>query len=126
MAGKKWVFLFDEVNAAEKYMGGDWDKVQGAPGRQRCQSGGYDPHRAAGSALLYRHHRSVQCLPGRRGTSSRPGCGTRCLIALKASGGTFREKIWRSDQSPPGFLPFRRKILHAGHDGYRPQHWSER
>jgi pyruvate,orthophosphate dikinase len=32
MAGKKWVFLFDEVNAAEKYMGGDWDKVRGLLG----------------------------------------------------------------------------------------------
>jgi pyruvate,orthophosphate dikinase len=32
MAGKKWVFLFNEVNAAEKYVGGDWDKVRGLLG----------------------------------------------------------------------------------------------
>ena len=32
MAGKKWVFLFDEVTAAEQYVGGDWDKVRGLLG----------------------------------------------------------------------------------------------
>ena len=32
MAGKKWVFLFDEVSAAEQYVGGDWDKVRGLLG----------------------------------------------------------------------------------------------
>ena len=32
MAGKKWVFLFDEVEQAEKYVGGDWDKVRGLLG----------------------------------------------------------------------------------------------
>lgn len=32
MAEKKWVFLFDEVIQAEKYVGGDWDKVRGLLG----------------------------------------------------------------------------------------------
>ncbi len=32
MAAKKWVFLFDEVAEAEKYVGGDWDKVRGLMG----------------------------------------------------------------------------------------------
>jgi pyruvate,orthophosphate dikinase len=32
MAGKKWVFLFDEVRQAEEYVGGDWDKVRGLLG----------------------------------------------------------------------------------------------
>jgi pyruvate,orthophosphate dikinase len=32
MAEKKWVFLFNEVDAAEKYVGGDWDKVRGLLG----------------------------------------------------------------------------------------------
>lgn len=32
MVDKKWVFLFNEVNQAEKYAGGDWDKVRGLLG----------------------------------------------------------------------------------------------
>jgi len=32
MAAKKWVFLFKEVEQAEAYMGGDWDKVRGLLG----------------------------------------------------------------------------------------------
>jgi pyruvate,orthophosphate dikinase len=32
MASKKWVYLFDEVDLAEKYTGGDWDKVRGLLG----------------------------------------------------------------------------------------------
>ncbi len=32
MAAKKWVFLFNEVEQAEKYVKGDWDKVRGLLG----------------------------------------------------------------------------------------------
>jgi pyruvate,orthophosphate dikinase len=32
MAAKKWVFLFDEVEQAEKYVGGEWDNVRGLLG----------------------------------------------------------------------------------------------
>ncbi len=32
MASKKWVYLFDEVDQAEKYTGGDWEKVRGLLG----------------------------------------------------------------------------------------------
>ncbi|MGD0708728.1 MAG: pyruvate, phosphate dikinase [Anaerolineaceae bacterium] len=32
MAQKKWVYLFDEVEAVEKYAGGDWEKVRGLLG----------------------------------------------------------------------------------------------
>ncbi len=32
MAAKKWVFLFNEVEQAEKYVKGDWDKVRGLMG----------------------------------------------------------------------------------------------
>ncbi len=32
MVGKKWVFLFDEVELAEKYVGGDWENVRGLMG----------------------------------------------------------------------------------------------
>ena len=28
MAGKKWVYPFDEVEQAEKYVGGSWDGVR--------------------------------------------------------------------------------------------------
>ena len=28
MSGKKWVYLFDEVEQAEKYVGGNWDGVR--------------------------------------------------------------------------------------------------
>jgi len=32
MTEKKWVFLFDEVDQAEKYVGGDWENVRGLLG----------------------------------------------------------------------------------------------
>ncbi len=32
MVQKKWVYLFNEVEQAEKYCGGDWDKVRGLLG----------------------------------------------------------------------------------------------
>ncbi len=32
MAGKKWVYLFNEIKEAESYVGGDWDKVRGLLG----------------------------------------------------------------------------------------------
>jgi pyruvate, orthophosphate dikinase len=32
MAGKKWVYLFNEIEQAEKYVGNDWDKVRGLLG----------------------------------------------------------------------------------------------
>ncbi len=32
MTAKKWVYLFDEVDQAEKYTNGDWDKVRGLLG----------------------------------------------------------------------------------------------
>jgi pyruvate,orthophosphate dikinase len=28
----KWVYLFDEVEAAENYVGGDWENVRGLLG----------------------------------------------------------------------------------------------
>ena len=32
MAGKKWVYLFNEIKQAESYVGNDWDKVRGLLG----------------------------------------------------------------------------------------------
>ncbi len=32
MAAKKWVYLFNEIEKAEKYVGGDWDAVRGLLG----------------------------------------------------------------------------------------------
>ena len=29
MAEKKWVYLFNEVEQAEKYVKGDWERVRG-------------------------------------------------------------------------------------------------
>ena len=29
---KKWIFLYNEVEQAEKYVKGDWDKVRGLLG----------------------------------------------------------------------------------------------
>ena len=29
---KKWVYLLDEVDQAEEYVGGEWDKVRGLLG----------------------------------------------------------------------------------------------
>ena len=46
---KKWVYLYDELDQASAYVGGDWENVRGLLGRQRRQPGGNDPYRPAGS-----------------------------------------------------------------------------
>lgn len=39
MAEKKWVYLFSEINQAEAYVGGDWDKVRGLLGGKGANLG---------------------------------------------------------------------------------------
>ena len=48
------------------------------------------------------------------------------LAALKQVEEADRQEIRRSDQSAAGFLPLRRQVLHARHDGHRAEHRLER
>ncbi len=56
---KKWVYLYDELDQASAYVGGDWENVRGLLGRQRRQPCGNDPYRLAGSTRFHRDHGSV-------------------------------------------------------------------
>jgi hypothetical protein len=66
MSDKKWVYLFKEVDQAESYVGGDWEDVRSLLGGKGRKPGRNDPYWCSGSSRFYRHHRSLQCLPGRR------------------------------------------------------------
>ena len=56
---KKWVYLFEEVAAAEKYAG-SWEGVRCPAGRQRRWPVRYDARGRTRSAWLYGHDRSLQ------------------------------------------------------------------
>ncbi len=90
---KKWVYLFTEVEQAEKYVGGDWEDVRCAARRQGREPGRDDPHQAAGAPRLYRHDRSLQRLPGRTARSSPKACGIRswrrCTRSKRVTGKKF-------------------------------------
>ena len=125
MAGKKWVFLFDEVSAAEQYVGGDWDKVRGLLGGKGANLADMTRIGLPVPAVLHGHHGSLQRVPGRGEQVPRRNVGPD-VDRTQKGGGTFGQEIWRSQQPAPGFLPVRRQILHAWHDGYGPQHRPER
>ena len=122
-AVKKWVYLFEEVGKAEKY-----HRLVGrrpVPARwQGFRTGRYDACRRSGSSWIHGHHGSVQRIPQSReipqgSMGAATGCDENCRKAV-------RQEIWRSVQSAAGFLPFRRKVLHAGHDEYNPEYRPER
>jgi pyruvate,orthophosphate dikinase len=77
MSEKKWVYLFSEVEEAEKYVGGDWDAV-------RALLGG----KGAGLADMTRAR--VPVPPGFTVT-------TEACIAYLASGQKFPEGMWEQE-----------------------------
>ena len=62
----KWVYLFEEVEDAEKYAGGDWDKVRGLLGGKGANLADMTRAGVPVPPRFHRHHRSLQCLHGRR------------------------------------------------------------
>jgi pyruvate,orthophosphate dikinase len=71
---KKWVYLFDEVEQAEKYVGGDWEKVRGLLGGK-------------GANLAEMTRLQVPVPPGFTIT-------TEACNAYLAAGETFPENMW--------------------------------
>ncbi len=114
---KKWVYNFHEVDQAEAYVGGDWDKVRGLLGGK-------------GANLAEMTRIGVPVPPGFTVTTE--GCN-----AYLAAGNKFPEGMWDqmmaalkdvekasgkkfgdANQSSSGFLPVWREILDAGYDGH--------
>ncbi len=77
MSQKKWVYLFDEVEAAEKYVGGSWDGVRALLGGK-------------GSGLADMTRASVPVPPGFTVT-------TEACNAYLASGEKFPEGMWEQE-----------------------------
>jgi pyruvate,orthophosphate dikinase len=71
---KKWVYLFEEVDEAEKYVGGDWEAVRGLLGGK-------------GANLAEMERIGVPVPPGFTIT-------TEACNAYLASGGSFPEGMW--------------------------------
>ncbi len=71
---KKWVYLFHELDAAEKYVGGDWDAVRGLLGGK-------------GANLADMTRLGVPVPPGFTVT-------TEACNAYLAAGGKFPEGMW--------------------------------
>ena len=54
------------------------------------------------------------------------GMWNQVMKSLKKVEDASGKKFGNPEQSFAGFMSFRRKILHAGHDGYRTKHRFER
>ena len=121
---RKWVYLFDEVDQAEAYVGVLGRGARPAR-RQGRQPGRDDPPRAAGAARLHRHHRGLQRLPGRRRRlpGRHVGAGARRRSSRSRRD---RQELRRRPEPAARLLPLGREVLDAGHDGHRAQHRPER
>ena len=103
MTSKKWVYLFSEVEDAEKYAG-SWEGV-------RALLGG----KGAGLADMTRAGVPVppgftvtteeQCLLRQQWTVPRRHVGTR-IGRPRRHRGADRQKVWQPGQSPVRLLPF--------------------
>ncbi|MFZ0611551.1 MAG: pyruvate, phosphate dikinase [Desulfobacterales bacterium] len=71
---KKWVYLFDEVDQAQEYVGGEWDKVRGLLGGK-------------GANLAEMARRNIPVPPGFTVT-------TEACIAYLDGGGTLPQGMW--------------------------------
>ncbi|MFP4475128.1 MAG: pyruvate, phosphate dikinase [Desulfatibacillaceae bacterium] len=77
MAGKKWVYLFKEVNEAEKYCGGDWETVRGLLGGK-------------GANLADMTRLDIPVPPGFTVT-------TEACIAFLEAGGAMPDGMWEQE-----------------------------
>ena len=122
---KKWVFLFDEVKEAEKVCWWRLGQRARSAGRQRRQPGRYDPHRCAGSPGFTVTTEACNAYLA-AGEKFPAGMWDQELAALKQVEKQTGKKFGDPAESAAGFLPLRREVLHARHDGHRPQHRLER
>ncbi|MGA8020969.1 MAG: pyruvate, phosphate dikinase [Desulfobacterales bacterium] len=74
---KKWVYLFDEVDQAQEYVGGDWDKVRGLLGGK-------------GANLADMARLRIPVPPGFTVT-------TEACIAYLDGGGTLPQGMWKQE-----------------------------
>ena len=122
---KRWIYTFDELEAVEAYLQPkSWDEVKALLGGK-------------GANLFEMTRLGLPVPPGFTVTTEAcnaylahdrqfpPGLWEQELAALHRSGGKNRQAFRRPGQPPFCFLPFRRQVFHAGHDGhgaqYRPQ-----
>ena len=122
---KKWVYLFTEVEDAEKYVNGSWDKVRSLLGGK-------------GANLFEMTRIKLPVPPGftvtteacnaylAAGNKFPEGMWEQELVALKAIEEDHRQGLRRRQESVARLLPLRRQRVDAGHDGHRPQHRPDR
>ncbi len=123
MVEKKWVFLFDEIKAAEKYVGSDWDKVRGLLGGK-------------GANLAEMARIGLPVPPGFTVTTEAcnayqvekkfpDGLWEQMIDALKETEKASGKKF--GDNKNPLLVSCRSgaKDLHAWNDGYGTKYWFE-
>ena len=124
MAAKKWVYLFNEVEQAEKYVKGDWDSVRGLLGGKGANLAEMTRIKLPVPPFFTVTTEACNAYSGHRILSPKV-CGPRLMKSLKKVEAASGKKFGIRQQSVVGFLPFRRKILHARYDGHRPEHRFE-
>ena len=72
-----------------------------------------------GPARLHHHHRGLQRLL--RGRQAVPDGLWDQVVAALATGARDRQGLRRRGEPAPRLRPLRRQVLHARHDGHRPQ-----
>ena len=98
---------------------------QGSAGWQGRQPRGDDQPRAARAARVHHHHRGLQGVPGqraRRRRSSPPRWTSTWPRCEQAMG----HKLGDAERPAAGVGALGRQVLHAGHDGDRPQRRPQR
>jgi hypothetical protein len=114
---QKWVYLYEEVEEAEKHVGGDWDKVRtllGGKGANLAEMTRVGVPVPAGFTVTTEACNAYLAA----GQKFPAGMWEQELEALKSLEKKTGKKIWRSIESTPGFLPFGGQVLDAGDDGY--------
>ncbi len=125
MSDPRWVYRYDELDAAEARLGGDWDAVRGLLGGK-------------GANLADMTRLGVPVPPGFTIT-------TEACNAYIDADGTMPDGLWDEvleamtdleaktgksygdpDEPAARRLPVGRQVLDAGHDGHRPRHRPQR
>ena len=125
MVEKKWVYLFNELEQAEAYVGGDWDNVRGLLGGKGANLA--EMTRIGLPVPPFFTVTTEACNAYTAGGEQIPrrdvGTGTGSAEEDRRS---LWQEIWRSDQPAAGLLPLGRQVLDARYDGHRSEHWPER
>ena len=114
---KKWVYLFDEVKEVEKLRGGDWDNVKGLVGGKGA--GLLDMTRAGVPVPPFFTITTEACNEFQKEGKFPAGMWQQELAALKQIEKATQARSSAIRRSAVGFMPLRREVLDARHDGYR-------